>query len=420
MQAEIITIGDEILIGQIVDTNSAYIATELNKIGVQVYQITSVQDERQHILDALAKAKKRSQVVIVTGGLGPTKDDITKQTFCEFFDDHLIENAAVVKQIHELFATYVKRKPLPANLTQALVPSKAVILPNQHGTAPGMWMEQDGAVFISLPGVPYEMKGLMQDSVLPKLQQTFDRPFIYHKTLLTYGEGESTIADRIEAWEDALPTHIKLAYLPSLGRVRLRLSAKGREQQQVISEVEAQIKILMPMVEHIFVGFEEDGAIEDSVAKLLIESGSTLSIAESCTGGRIAQTFISRSGASAYFKGGITPYETQMKVKLLGVPEQIINEHSVVSAEVAAAMATQVRELFGSDYAISTTGNAGPSLGDSAAPVGTVFIGIAGPEGVVTEEHRFGKSREKVIQRATNKALELLRKQLVKAAVVEQ
>ncbi|WP_420379046.1 competence/damage-inducible protein A [Gilvibacter sp.] len=416
MQAEIITIGDEILIGQIVDTNSAYIATELNKIGIQVYQITSVQDERHHILDALAKAKARSQVVIVTGGLGPTKDDITKQTFCEFFKDELVENEDVIRQIHELFATYVKRKPLPANLTQALVPSKAEVLPNQHGTAPGMWMQQDGVVFVSLPGVPYEMKGLMQDSVLPKLQETFDRPFIFHKTLLTYGEGESSIANRIEAWEDALPAHIKLAYLPSLGRVRLRLSAKGKDKDQVIADVEAQIKALMPMVEHIFVGFEEDGAIEEAVAKLLTDMGKTLSIAESCTGGRIAQTFISRSGASAYFKGGITPYETHMKVKLLGVPQELIDKHSVVSAEVAASMATQVKQLFGSDYAISTTGNAGPSLGDSAAPVGTVFIGIAGPEGVITEEHRFGKHRDKVIQRATNKALELLRKQLIKSS----
>ena len=414
MQAEIITIGDEILIGQIVDTNSAYISKELNKIGVQVYQITSVQDEREHILQALENARKRSQVVIITGGLGPTKDDITKQTFCEFFEDELVENQEVVAQIHDLFENYVKRKPLPANLTQALVPSKAIVLPNQHGTAPGMWMHQNGTVFVSLPGVPYEMKGLMQDSVLPKLQETFDRPFIFHKTLLTYGEGESSIANRIEAWEDALPAHIKLAYLPSLGRVRLRLSARGMDKQAVIEGVEQQIEQLMPMVEDIFVGFEDEGVLEETVAKLLIEHGKTLSIAESCTGGRIAQTFISRSGASAYFKGGITPYATQMKVKLLGVPQEIIEKHSVVSAEVAESMAERVKIAFDTDYAISTTGNAGPSLGDSAAPVGTVFIGIATPSGVITEEHRFGKNRDKVIQRATNKALEMLRKEILK------
>lgn len=414
MQAEIITIGDEILIGQIVDTNSAYIAKELNNIGIHVYQVTSVQDDREHILLALEKAKSRSQVVIITGGLGPTKDDITKQTFCEFFEDELVENQDVIAQIHDLFANYVKRKPLPANLTQALVPSKAVILPNQFGTAPGMWMQQNGTVFVSLPGVPYEMKGLMQDSVLPKLQETFDRPFIFHKTLLTYGEGESSIANRIEQWEDNLPKHIKLAYLPSLGRVRLRLSARGMDKQFVIDSVEMQIEMLLPMVEDIFVGYEDEGAIEETVARLLVENNSTLSIAESCTGGRVAQTFISRSGASAYFKGGMTPYDTSMKVKLLGVPQEVIDKNSVVSAEVAEAMAVRSKALFETDYAISTTGNAGPSLGDSAAPVGTVFIGIAGPKGVITEEHRFGKNRDKVIQRATNKALEMLRKEILK------
>jgi len=414
MQAEIITIGDEILIGQIVDTNSAYISKALNNIGVKVFQISSVQDERSHILQALKEAKSRVDIVLITGGLGPTKDDITKQTLCEFFDDTLVENQDVVAQIHDLFSTYIKRKPLPSNLTQALVPSKAQVLPNSFGTAPGMWMEQDDVVFVSMPGVPYEMKALMEEHVLPKLRDAYDRPYIYHKTLLTYGEGESSIADRIETWESKLPEHIKLAYLPSLGRVRLRLSSSGKNKAQVIQGVEQQIDLLLPMVEEIFVGFEEEGALEETIGKLLTQREQTLSIAESCTGGRIAQTFIAHAGASSYFKGGVTPYATPMKVSLLGVSQELIDTHSVVSSQVAEAMAIQVKALFNTDFAISTTGNAGPSLGDSAAPVGTVYIGIATPNGVITEEFRFGKSREKVIQRATNKALEILRKEILK------
>ncbi len=414
MQAEIITIGDEILIGQIVDTNSAYISKSLNNIGIKVFQITSIQDEKNHILKALEDAKARVDIVLITGGLGPTKDDITKQTLCEFFDDSLVENQEVVAQIHDLFSTYIKRKPLPSNLTQAYVPSKALVLPNSFGTAPGMWFNQDNTVFVSMPGVPYEMKALMQEHVLPKLRETFDRPYIYHKTLLTYGEGESSISDRIATWESNLPSHIKLAYLPSLGRVRLRLSSSGKDKNAVIQGVEAQIELLLPMVEEIFVGYEEEGALEETIGKLLTQRGQTLSIAESCTGGRIAQTFIANSGASSYFKGGVTPYATPMKVSLLGVPQEIIDTHSVVSAQVAASMALKVQQLFNTDFAISTTGNAGPSLGDSAAAVGTVYIGIATPKGVITEEHRFGKSREKVIQRATNKALEILRKEILK------
>ena len=362
----------------------------------------------------MKEAKSRVDIVLITGGLGPTKDDITKQTLCEFFDDTLVENQDVVAQIHDLFSTYIKRKPLPSNLTQALVPSKAQVLPNSFGTAPGMWMEQDDVVFVSMPGVPYEMKALMEEHVLPKLRDAYDRPYIYHKTLLTYGEGESSIADRIETWESKLPEHIKLAYLPSLGRVRLRLSSSGKNKAQVIQGVEQQIDLLLPMVEEIFVGFEEEGALEETIGKLLTQREQTLSIAESCTGGRIAQTFIAHAGASSYFKGGVTPYATPMKVSLLGVSQELIDTHSVVSSQVAEAMAIQVKALFNTDFAISTTGNAGPSLGDSAAPVGTVYIGIATPNGVITEEFRFGKSREKVIQRATNKALEILRKEILK------
>jgi nicotinamide-nucleotide amidase len=359
-------------------------------------------------------AAERSQIVIITGGLGPTKDDITKQTFCDYFDDTLVESPEVLAKIHDLFSNYVKRKPLPSNLTQALVPSKATVLNNSFGTAPGMWMEQDQTVFISLPGVPYEMKALMEEQVLPRLQKKYKRPYIYHRTLLTYGAGESQIAQRIEAWEEALPPFIKLAYLPSLGRVRLRLSAKGDHKQQIIDSVEAQINTVLPMLEDIFVGFEEEGSLAQTIGGILTDRSQTLSIAESCTGGRIAQTFVSNAGSSAFFRGGVTPYATPMKVSLLGVSAQLIEEHSVVSEAVAAQMAIKVKDLFNTDYAISTTGNAGPDLGDSDATVGTVFIGIASPAGVLVQEHQFGKNREKVIQRATNKALELLRKEILK------
>ena len=233
MKAEIITIGDEILIGQIVDTNSVFISKELNKIGVSVYQISSIQDDKQHILNALDEAASRADIILITGGLGPTKDDITKHTLCEYFNDTLVENKEVLKHVENLFSKYVKQQILPANLLQAMVPSKATILHNEFGTAPGMWMERDNKVFVSMPGVPYEMKGLMSSEILPRLQQKYKRPFILHKTVLTYGVGESIIADKIEDWENNLPTDIKLAYLPNIGRVRLRLSAKGAYLKKV-------------------------------------------------------------------------------------------------------------------------------------------------------------------------------------------
>ena len=414
MQAEIITIGDEILIGQIVDTNSAYISKELNKIGISVYQITSVQDEHTHILTALSEANNRSDLVIVTGGLGPTKDDITKQTFCDFFEDHLVENQEVLKIIHELFRRVVKQPPLPSNLTQALVPSKAEVLPNSFGTAPGLWMQQDKTIFISLPGVPYEMKALMQEEVLPKLQERFQRPYIYHKTILTYGMGESAIAELIKDWETALPTNIKLAYLPNLGRVRLRLSSRGPNKKEVIKGVENQIKTVLPLIESVFVGFEEEGHLEVIIGELLSKRKQTLSIAESCTGGQIAELITAKSGASAFFKGSVTTYATQTKIDVLNVSEALINEHTVVSAQVAEAMASQVQKLFKTEFAISTTGIAGPTKGDALDEVGTVFIAIASPNGLFSEKFNFGNNRKKVIERATNKALELLRKEILK------
>jgi nicotinamide-nucleotide amidase len=414
MLAEIITIGDEILIGQIVDTNSAYISKELSKVGVKVHQITSIQDDKSHILESLSKAQKNVDLVLLTGGLGPTKDDITKHTLCEYFEDHLIENPDVLSHIYALFSEYFNREPLPDNKLQAMVPSKALVLKNNHGTAPGLWLEKENTVFVSMPGVPYEMKHLMQDAVLPNVVKRFRRPFIYHKTLLTYGEGESRIAKIIEDWEDNLPSDIKLAYLPALGKVRLRLSSTGLDEALLKEKVDAQMEVLSMILSDIAVGFEDETSIERRIGELLREREQFLSAAESCTGGAIASQITANAGSSAYFKGGIVPYETRLKVTVLGVDEQCINEHSVVSIPVVEEMARCSNELFGSDYAIATTGIAGPSKGDGSGEVGTVCIAIATPEGVVSEKFNFGKSRNRVISKAINKAFEMLLKEILK------
>lgn len=413
MQAEIITIGDEILIGQIVDTNSAFLGKEFNKIGVSVYQITSVQDDKAHILKALKEAEANADIIIITGGLGPTKDDITKHTICEYFNDTLIEDKAVLNNVEQIFSKY--NAPLLAvNRHQALVPSRAKVLMNKYGTAPGMWLEKNGKVFVSLPGVPYEMKALIKDEVIPSLRSKFQFPYIKHKTLLTYGIGESALADRIEVWEDNLPSFIKLAYLPNLGKVRLRLSAKAMDKNIVETEMEQQIQLLLPQIEDVFVGFEDDLSLEAIIGKQLTDLGKTISIAESCTGGQIAKAITVNAGASKYFKGSVVSYATESKVDILKVSEKEIENHSVVSKDVAEAMAKQVRVLFKSDYGISTTGNAGPSKGDSDAEVGTVWIAIASDEGVRAEVFNFGNHREKVIMRATNKAFEMLQKEILK------
>lgn len=414
MKAHIITIGDEILIGQIVDTNSAYISKALNAIGISVYQISSVQDTREHILESFAFAKANSDIIIVTGGLGPTKDDVTKHTFCEFFDDELVLNQEVLDHVMHIFKKYVNRPLLEANKTQALVPSKATVLNNRFGTAPGMWMEQDGKIFISMPGVPHEMKGLMEGSVLPKLQEQFQLPYILHKTLLTYGLGESAIAKRIEAFEDELPEAIKLAYLPSLGRVRLRLSTSGTDKEEVDTAMDAQLEKLMPLIEDIFVGYEENGPLEVVIGNKLANESKTLAIAESCTGGQIVQRFTANPGASGYLVGSTVTYATRSKTEVLGVDSALIEEHSVVSAQVAETMAKQVRALYNTDYAIATTGNAGPTKGDSDAPVGTVYIGVATREGAIAHHFMMGKHRDRVIGKAVNKALELLHEEISK------
>lgn len=414
MLAEIITIGDEILIGQIVDTNSAYIARELNKIGVSVYQITSVQDERQHILNSFKEASERVDIVIITGGLGPTKDDITKHTICEFFNDTLVQNTAVLAHVEELFAKYISTPISEVNRQQAMVPSKSEVLHNAYGTAPGMWIHENGVTFISMPGVPYEMKNLMSQVVIPKLKSFYDRPYIIHKTLITYGLGESAIAERIESWEDNLPSFIKLAYLPNLGKVRLRLTAKGIDYSILAEAIEAESVKLYPLISDIIYGTENDESLEEIIARTLTVRKLTLATAESFTGGRIAEVITSIPGASAYFKGSVVSYATAVKINVLGVDDKLIKKYSVVSAQVARAMALGVQKMMDTDYAIATTGNAGPTKGDSDAEVGTAYIAIAGPKEVYVEEFHMGNQRERIVEKSVNKAFELLQKEISK------
>jgi nicotinamide-nucleotide amidase len=414
MKAEIITIGDEILIGQIVDTNSAFIAKELNNIGVSVYQITSVQDDKIHILKAFEAAESNVDIVIITGGLGPTKDDITKKTLAQYFDDTLVYDKAVLNNIKYLWKHFVKQPLLQVNIDQSLVLSKATALMNKSGSAPGMWIEKNDTIFISLPGVPYEMKGLMNDEVLPRISEKFECPYILHKTLLTYGLGESVIAERIKDWEAALPDSIKLAYLPNLGRVRLRLSSRGFDKAAVIDGVNLQIETLLPLINDIFVGFEEQSSIEQIIGNQLVKLGKSLAVAESCTGGKIAENITAYDGASAYFKGGIVAYATEIKTGVLKVAPKLISDHSVVSSQVAEAMAQNVKKVFNSDYGIATTGNAGPSKGESDAEIGTVCIAIATPEGVFSQEFNFGKQRLRVVQKAVTMAFTLFQKEIFK------
>lgn len=412
MIAEIVSIGDEILIGQIVNTNAVFIAKELNKIGIEVGQITSISDRKEHIESCLDDAQKRAQVIILTGGLGPTKDDLTKHTLCSYFDDVLVKNQVVLDRIEEMFAKYVPTPINDENRKQALLPSKAKVLNNFFGTASGMWFEIDNKVVISLPGVPFEMKALISNEVIPALQKHYTRPFIIHKTLLTYGLGESVIAERIELWENELPKDIKLAYLPNLGRVRLRLSGKGTDENLLNNRIDAEIEKLYPLIGDIIMGFEEEASIEEQLQAQFIKTNNSLALAESCTGGKIASRLTQIPGASSYFKGCVVAYATEVKVNLLGVSKGLIDNFSVVSAPVAEAMAVGVRERFGSTIGVSTTGNAGPSKGDSDADLGTVFIAVSSVSGVVSYELHLGKHRERVVEKAINKAMELLHKEV--------
>ncbi|MDP5092624.1 MAG: competence/damage-inducible protein A [Polaribacter sp.] len=412
MKAEIITIGDEILIGQIVDTNSQFISQELNKIGVSVYQITSIQDDQQHILNALKEAQERVDIVIITGGLGPTKDDITKKTIAQFFNNtEFIEYPEVIEHIQKLFAK-INHPFKEIQRYQAQLPSKATLLMNHFGTAPGMWFFENNTVFISLPGVPYEMKGLITTEVLPRIQKQFKLSFILHKTIMTYGQGESTIAEIIEDFENNLPSHIKLAYLPSFGRVRLRLSAKGENKEQLENELITKIEEIYQLIPDIITGLDDESSLEKTIGDLLIKNGKTICTAESLTGGKIAATLVSIAGSSAYYKGSFVTYSAEAKVNLLGVSLETINKNTVVSKEVALEMAKAAKEKLQTNFAIAVTGNAGPTTDHNDKSVGLVYIALVTDEKAIVEEFNFGQPREKVINRTVSKSLEILRKEL--------
>jgi nicotinamide-nucleotide amidase len=417
MKAELVSIGDEILIGQIINTNAVFLAKELNRIGVEIAQISSISDQKEIIVNALDEARKRADIIIMTGGLGPTKDDVTKHTLCEYFDDQLVKNELVLEHIENIFKKYVTTPISDMNREQANLPTKATILHNRFGTAAGLWFMDGGQVFVSLPGVPYEMEALIKNEVLPKIQQQFVLPALYHKTILTYGLGESVIAERIENWENNLPENIKLAYLPSLGRVRLRLSTKGSELENLKTEVNAQIEKVIPLIDDIYFGTEEDQSIEFLIAEKLNQLGKSLSCAESCTGGAIATRFTSQPGASTFFKGSAVTYAVESKTKLLGVESSLIDSYGVVSAEVASAMALGAQKMYQSDYAIATTGNAGPTKGDQGQEVGTVFIGLATPQGVESLQFNMGNNRTRVIHKTVNQAFEMLYRELLRQEV---
>jgi nicotinamide-nucleotide amidase len=414
MKATIVTIGDEILIGQIVDTNSGFMAKSLDRIGVEVHEMISISDDKNHILHTLEKLQNKVDLVLITGGLGPTKDDITKKTLCDYFGDVLVVNPQVEAHVVDLIERVMQRPASQMNKDQALVPSKCTVLHNQVGTAPGMWMKKQNTVFISLPGVPYEMKYLMEHEIIPKIVKEYQRPYIIHKTILTYGQGESLVAERIEDWENNLPSSIKLAYLPSPGRVRLRLSARGTNKQELEQQIDENVLSLAAIIGDIIVGFEEEDTIEVVLGRLLTKHNKTLATAESCTGGKIAQVISSVHGASSYFKGSVVCYATEVKETVLGIAKEMIEKHSVVSFEVVKAMALAAQQIMKTDYAIATTGNAGPLKGDSNAEIGTVFIALATPNEVIVEEFNFGQPREKVIDRAVSKGLEMLQKEILK------
>ncbi|MBR5863070.1 MAG: competence/damage-inducible protein A [Alistipes sp.] len=413
MKATIITIGDEILIGQIVDTNSVSIAKRLNTIGITVAEKLSIGDNAEQIEATLKRAHAQSQVVIITGGLGPTKDDITKHTLARIFSSPLIENKEVAEFVEKLLAARgIAFNAL--NRSQALVPECCEVLFNYHGTAPGMWFEQGENVTISLPGVPFEMEHLM-DEVIPRLKEHYTLHANIHRTMITSGIAESILAERIAAWEDALPADIKLAYLPAPNIVRLRLStydsADGEAARKRIDELFSQLYHIIP---DNIVGYE-DASVQQLVHQILTERGQTLAVAESCTGGTIASRFTAMAGSSAYFLAGVVSYSNESKRDILGVDYENIMRYGAVSEQVARQMAEGARRITGADYAISTTGIAGPTGGSAEKPVGTVWIAVATPTHTIAMLRPSGTDRGQIINRASAYAIEMLYKELKKA-----
>ena len=410
MKATIITIGDEILIGQILDTNSRYISRALNTHGIVVEERTSIGDNRQQIVETLDRALAQSEVVIITGGLGPTKDDITKHTLCDYFGSTLRYDEVEAEHIRTMLAARnIAFNEL--NRGQAMVPECCTVLHNAHGTAPGMWFEREGRVVISLPGVPFEMQHLIDESVMPRLAAYFELREIVHRTMITFGIAESILAERISAWEEALPEYIHLAYLPAPNVVRLRLSAYEVEGRRVRNEIDALFEKLRTIIPDNIAGFE-DASVEELVHNILTERGETLAVAESCTGGAIASKFTAQAGASAYFLCGVVSYSNESKSNVLGVKMSDIAQYGAVSEQVAIAMAQGVKGVSGANFAISTTGIAGPSGGSKEKPVGTVWIGVATPNKCYAVKKNCGTDRSQIISRATAYAISMLYEEL--------
>lgn len=410
MKATIITIGDEILIGQIVDTNSVSIAKKLNAIGITIAEKLSIGDTREAIVTTLDRALKATDVVVITGGLGPTKDDITKHTLAEYFHSKLRYDEVEAEHIRSLLACRgIDFTDL--NRGQAMVPECCTVLHNAHGTAPGMWFECDGKVIVSLPGVPFEMEHLMEDEVIPRLKAHFELRSIVHLTLITRGIPESILAARIAEWEDNLPEEMHLAYLPAPNVVRLRLSAydvEGIEEERAIREEFAKLE---PIIGDNIVGWE-GATVEQQIHQILTERGLKLAVAESCTGGTIASKFTAMAGASAYFMAGAVTYSNEAKHDLLGVSWESLNQYGAVSEQVAREMAEGVRRVAGADYAIATTGIAGPTGGSAEKPVGTVWMAVATPKGTTAIMRNSGTDRGQIISRASAYAMELLLNEL--------
>jgi len=406
--AEIITIGDELLIGQVIDTNSAWMGQKLNEIGIKVHQITSVSDNEQHILSALKEAKDRADIILITGGLGPTKDDITKFALCKFFKSNLRFDEDVFVQVEKLFQAR-GRTVTEVNRKQAEVPEKCDVIYNTQGTAPGMWFDVKGKIFVSMPGVPYEMKAMMEAAVLPKLKKLFSGGAIVHKTICFQGIGESFLSDMIEKWELALPSNVKLAYLPSAGVLRLRLTATGNNEGELKEQIKQEVKKLYELAGEFIFG-EDDDSLEKVTARLLTEKKFTISTAESCTGGYIAHRITTVPGSSAYYMGSVVAYDNSIKENFLDINHSLIEKYGAVSEEVVIEMSNAVKSKFKTDFAIACSGIAGPSGGSETKPVGTVFLAIAHPGGVFAKKLQLGSERERIIREIALHALNNLRK----------
>jgi nicotinamide-nucleotide amidase len=406
MLAEIITIGDEILIGQIVDTNSAWMAAKLNEEGISVKQISSVSDNREHILTALAEAATRADIILITGGLGPTKDDITKKTLAEYFNVGLVLNADVLANVESIFKKY-NRPLLEVNRKQAEVPQNCEVIPNNNGTAPGMWFNDKGKIYVSMPGVPFEMKYMMEEEVIPKLKTVLTLPVIIHKTILTVGEGESFLAEKIADIEDSLPANIKLAYLPKMGQVRLRLSAYGENEAELKGKIDAFAHKIVERV-GINVVAQEDIPLEKVVLNYMAEKGLTLTTAESCTGGYISHLITQHAGSSQVFLGGAVSYSYELKENILGVKNETLWQHGAVSQETVKEMVEGALFNFKSDYAVAVTGIAGPGGGTEDKPVGTVWIAVANANRTLMKKFTFGNKRLQNIERTAVAAFFML------------